>query len=369
MKIALVVTGGLHPSGSEQIIPALLAFVMRLAEHHNVHAFALRHLSTPQRYTLGRATIHDLGRPPGRFRQWRALTTALVESGPFDVVHGYWGDPSGLLAAIAGKQLHVPSVVSCVSGEFVALPDIAYGLQRTVRGRAFMSATCRLATVVHVISDYMRALATQHGVDAVCIPLGIDTQRFAAGGGKRGGPPWRLLQVASMNRVKDQSTLLRTLARLRQTSDVCLDIVGEDTLDGHLQREASALGIADAVTFRGFLPQHDVAALYRDADVYVQSSRHEAGGIAVLEAAAAGLPIVGTRVGYVSDWDDTAAIGVTPGSSDDLAAAILSVLNDAQRRNALAAAARARARQYDVVDTTRRMGDLYAALAASKAAQ
>ena len=63
MRLAMVVTGGLHPSGREQVVPSLLALLARLARRHEVHAFALRHLARPQTYDLHGFTVHDLGRP------------------------------------------------------------------------------------------------------------------------------------------------------------------------------------------------------------------------------------------------------------------------------------------------------------------
>src|SRR6478672_10889644 len=100
MKIALVLTGGLHPSGREQIIPAWLWLVERLASHHEVHAFTLRHLPQPMTYQLAGATVHDLGRPQGHWAQWKALSAAMGAHAPFDVIHGYWADPAGVLAAL-----------------------------------------------------------------------------------------------------------------------------------------------------------------------------------------------------------------------------------------------------------------------------
>ena len=63
MKIAIVVPGGLHPSGQEQVVPSWLALFERLARSHEIHAFALKHLAEAQTYSLLGFTVHDLGRP------------------------------------------------------------------------------------------------------------------------------------------------------------------------------------------------------------------------------------------------------------------------------------------------------------------
>ncbi len=193
-----------------------------------------------------------------------------------------------------------------------------------------MSLACRLATCVHVTTDYMAAAARAQGCDPVMVPLGIDVPPAIVD--RPPGPPWRLLQVASLSPVKDQTTLLRAVARVRQHADVRLDLVGEDTLGGRVQKEAAGLGLNDAVTFHGFVRNADLRRFHEAAHLYVQSSLHEASGIAVLEAAAAGVPIVGTRVGFVHDWAPQAACAVAPGDHESLADAILRLVQHGDER-------------------------------------
>ncbi len=92
MKIAIVVPGGLHPSGQEQVVPSWLALFERLAKSHQIHAFALKHLEKPQSYSLRGFTVHDLGRPsaplgltrlgPGAGPGARARSARSVRSDP-----------------------------------------------------------------------------------------------------------------------------------------------------------------------------------------------------------------------------------------------------------------------------------------------
>ena len=343
MRIALVVTGGVDESGRERIIPALLSLIERLARRHAVHVYALRHLAEPRTYALVGALVHDLGRPEGIRAQFRRLSAALSRDGPFDVVHGYWALPAGLVAAMAGRRFRIPSIVTFDSGEFISLPEIGYGNQLTFRHRRAVAATLSLATRSTVCSHYQERLALAHGASPQVVPIGVDRRLFHPPADRRSsGPPWRLLHVASLNLVKDQPTLIEALRQLADRgAAVHLDIVGEDTLDGSTQALARRAGVDHLVTFHGFLPTDVLVPLYQRAHLLVVSSRHEAANVAVMEAAACGVPAAGTRVGHVADWAPDRAVAVPPGNGSALAEAIADLLADGDLRDRIAAAARA----------------------------
>lgn len=354
MKIAMVVPGGLHPSGREQVVPSWLGLFERLAWSHEIHVFALKHLAEAQTYPLLGFTVHDLGRPsslPGltRWAQERALGRALEQCGPFDLIHGFYADPAGQLAGRAGRRLRIPSVVTCDSGEFVSIPAIKYGSQQTRRGRRAVLEACTLATKVHVCTGFMSALAATAGVTPIVIPLTSVTSRAAFKRPDTGdGPePFRIVQVASLSRIKNQKLLIDAFRMVREKVDAHLDLVGEDTLHGELQTHATQIGVDTHVTFHGFQPQERVHEILSHADLYVQSSLHEAAGVSVLEAAAAGVPALGTPAGYVADWSPTKALAVgdaTPGSFAD---AILTLHADPDRRRSMAALAQTFAIAHD----------------------
>jgi glycosyltransferase involved in cell wall biosynthesis len=370
MKIAIVVTGGLHPSGTEQIVPSWLAVFERLAQAHELHAFSLRHLPEPQTYRLRGFTVHDLGRPSASFgftrrAQEQALARALHAHGPFDLIHGFWADPAGQLAARAGRRLKIPSVVTCDSGEFVSLPAIKYGSQRTWRGRRAVKEACALASRVHVCSRFMSALAAARDIKSTIIPLTSVTSRAATlkpPSRRAADAPFRLVQVASLSLVKNQRLLLDTLRIVRETIDARLDLVGEDTLGGSLQQHAASIGVEPHVTFHGFLPQERVLEVLAASDLYVQSSLHEAAGVSVLEAAASGVPTVGTLAGYVADWAPLKAMAVGDAIPESLADAILTLHADSDRRRSMAAAARTLAIAQDATWAAGRFDELYRTL-------
>jgi glycosyltransferase involved in cell wall biosynthesis len=363
VRIALVVTGGFDRSGREHVIPTLLSLVERLARRHDVVVYVLRYHEHASTYALLGATVRDLGRPPGVVRQYARLVEAIRRDGPCDVIHGYWALPSGLVAAAAGRRLGVPSLVTCDSGEFVALPDIGYGSQVRLRQRAAVAATAWLATAITVCSDYQASLAQSHDVSVKVIPLGVDPAVFLPAH-RLEGPPWRLLHVASLNPVKDHGTLLHAFQGLvARKVDAHLDIVGEDTMSGAIHDLVERLGISNHVTFLGFRPTDALISIYQRSHLFVLSSRHEAAGAVVLEAAACGVPVVGTAVGYVADWAPNRAVAVSPQNADALSQAIEALLLDRHQRERLSVAAREWVLAHDADWTALEIERLYAKLA------
>jgi glycosyltransferase involved in cell wall biosynthesis len=359
MRVALVVTGGVDESGRDRVIPLLLAFVERLAARHELFVYVLRYHDQPRTYRLLGATVRDLGSPAGIRGQYTALVRALRKDGPFDVVHGYWALPGGLTAALAGRRLGVPSVVTLASGELVWIPDIGYGLQGRLRQRLAVAATLRMAGRVTVTTRYMRDLARRRGVDPPVIPFGIDTSAFTPGAPMPDAPA-RLLHVARLSPVKDQGTLLAAFrSALKRLPGLHLEIVGEDSLAGAVQAQAASLGVASHVTFHGLLASPDLVPLYRRANLVVMSSLHEACGAVALEAASCGVPAVGTAVGHLADWAPDRAFVVPPRHPELLAEAIVAAVRDPARRAAVAHAARAWTLQHDAAWTVEQFDRLY----------
>jgi len=304
--------------------------------------YVLRYHDAPCTYPLLGATVRDLGSPRGILRQLTAIRRVLKRDGPFDVLHGYWALPAGLIAALAGREVGTPTVVTLDSGEWVSIPDIGYGLQQRMRQRLGVATAVRLAQRVTVCSRYMERLGQSHKTTAEVVPLGVDSALFTPpAAGRREGPPWRLIHVASLNPVKDQRTLLDAFRRVAADHpDVHLDIVGEDTIGGSLESIAHDYALDSHVTFHGFLPADALVPLYHRSHLAVLSSRHEAAGVVVLEAAACGVPTVGSRVGYIADWTPDRAVGVPVNDPRALADAIAALISDPPRRQQLARAAR-----------------------------
>jgi glycosyltransferase involved in cell wall biosynthesis len=246
------------------------------------------------------------------------------------------------------------------------MPQIGFGGFQTWKGRLREACVLRAASAITAASaptiDRLRAL----GLKAQRIPLGVDLNRWPPRHplGRRRDRPAQLIHVASLNRVKDQSTLLRALAALEHAGvHFDMHIVGEDTLHGTIHRLSRDLGIAPRIQFHGFLTQRQLRPLIETADLLLMTSRHETGPVVLLEAAIAGVPTVGTAVGHLIEWAPDAAMTVPIGDFATLAVAIRRLLDDDGLRLSIARAALARATREDADFTAQCFRELYQSVA------
>ena len=317
MRIGLI-TPGFSADESDWCIPALLDLVRELSARHDLHVLTLRYPHQRRTYQVYGATVHALGgatagglhRLPLLARGLAAIRQAHHQA-PFDVLHGLWADEPGFLAVSAGRLLGVPAVVSLLGGELVALPEIGYGGQLSRSNRWLTGQALRHAHAVTTGSELLREIA------APCVgrgrlavqPLGVDTHLFSPAQPDRVpkgvitlAGEFKLLHVASLVPIKDQVTLLRSVALVaKQHPGVHLHVLGDGPLRVLLDTEAQALNLSEHVTFHGNVPHERLSDFYRAADLFVLSSRYESQSLVVLEAAACGCPATGTAVGILPE--------------------------------------------------------------------
>jgi glycosyltransferase involved in cell wall biosynthesis len=357
MKLALVLQGGVDRGAHERVIPAVLWLLERLAQRHTVQVFTLSQEPAPDTWPLLGAQVHNVGTDRGMLRRFLRAFGAEHRAAPFDVIHALFGW-TGCYGAAAAWRYRVPMLFHAGGGEFVDAPDIGYGMQCTMRGRCAMQLTAAAAKRVTVPTPQMQRLAAARGVAATCVPLGVALDRWPARPPRARdvGRRVRLLHVADLRPVKDQAMLLRAAAELRRRGvDFDLHVAGCDTLGGAVQQSALAHELGDRVHWHGVVNRAALRAMMEDADLLLVTSRHEAGPIVALEAAVAGVPVVGTAVGHVDDWAPDAAVAVPVGD----ASALANLLNDDACRVAIAHAAQRRAQACDADATAEALESLY----------
>ncbi|MFZ0384997.1 MAG: glycosyltransferase family 4 protein [Solirubrobacteraceae bacterium] len=259
----------------------------------------------------------------------RALRRMRVEF-PFDLVHAHYAVPAGDAVRRAAPDL--PLVVSVHGGDVLG----AHAEAPTV------SATFAHARLVLANSAGTARRCYDRGArDVQVVHLGADPPAAPA------PPPATptLVTVANLIERKRIADVIRAVALLTgEWPELRHVIVGDGSERGALEALATALGVADRVTFLGRLAPEDAVASGRRASLFVLPSTDEAFGVAYVEAMAAGVPAIGCR-GEDGPEEIAAAGGgitlVAPRDPPALASAVNALLSD----SALLGRLRARARE------------------------
>ena len=172
----------------------------------------------------------------------------------------------------------------------------------------------------------------------------------------------RLIFVGRLAAVKGLRVLIEAFAQARQTRpDLHLTLVGDGDDRAMLERLAAPLG--DAVHFAGYLSQEAVAAALAEADAFVLPSFAEGLPVVLMEALAAGRPVIATQVAGVSELVEDGVTGfiVPPGDSETLADRIGRLADDPDLRARMGRAGRETVRAaFDARQEARRIGALFA---------
>lgn len=192
-------------------------------------------------------------------------------------------------------------------------------------------------------------LKAVYGREAVVIPHGVD---FATPGvaaiaaiRRRYDIPRDatiLLTVNQLHPRKRIDLFMQALAAMRRIDPVAVGlIVGRGVDESRLRAEAARLGIAGDIRFAGFVPDADLPAVYRAADIYIHTGRDETFGLSVLEAVWSGVPVVAVDEGGPRDILGGGTLGwLVPADADAIAAAVRDISGD--RPSATERAERAR---------------------------
>lgn len=299
-------------------------------------------------------------RPGGTPIVWpRGLERALAAAAPNCVISWEYGPTS--LRALRWCRRHGRSFVvfsECTPQTDALLPAAQLRLHRWL---------ARRADGVIVASSHGRARLRAFGVRDDQIHVGLqaaDLAPFRAGGhDKDVRTPVTVLTVGRLVPVKNLGVLLEAYAHAGLTSvEASLEIVGTGFLEAELEQHARRLGVP--ARFRGHLPPSALPEAYAAADIYALVSTYEPFGVVVREAAAAGLPIVCSRVaGAAGDVaiDGRNALLVDPDSVEQVAAALRRLVDDQPLRERMAAESRA----IDAASEGRDLAAFEAAIAAA----
>jgi len=262
-----------------------------------------------------------------------------------DAVVAFFGIPSGPSAWITHALHKTPYVVSLRGGDVPGFQP--YDLARMHRLTGWLIRLLwRRAGAVVPNSQGLAALARafEPKLGYPIIPNGADTDLFSPRTGERAPGPVRLFFHGRVVFQKGLDMLLAALGQIAPDIAWELHIAGDGPQRPELEAQATKLGIADRVVFRGWMRRPELSRVLRDMDLYVFPSRDEGMPNAVLEAMASGLPVVATRIAGSEELvvPEVTGLLAAPESATELAQAISRLVGDAQTREAMGRAARQR---------------------------
>jgi len=295
----------------------------------------------------------------------------------FDVLHShYW--LSGRAALPAARETGAAHVLSLHTVAVVKNARLATGdtPEPQLRLDAERMLSCRSDAVVASTRSERDAIVAAYGArpSAVeVIPPGVDTGVFRPCAERIGDSPASVLVVGRIQPLKGQDLAIRALGLLPRGIRPRLIIAGEVSGAGNeryraeLDRLIDARGLRGDVEFVGALPRPELARLIARSTLVIVPSHSETYGLATLEAAACGVPVVAAAAPGLVDSVRAGASGVlVPGRDERVwAAAIERLLRDPSRRAVMAQASLALARAHTWRATAARLASLYERVRAS----
>jgi glycosyltransferase involved in cell wall biosynthesis len=299
-------------------------------DHMRATGLDVRTLEIPRRIS----PIQDV-------RRLIELRSLISESRP-TLVHTHLSK-AGIIGRLAAWRTRVPSVHTVYDYAFVDSSGMYKWAYREVERFA-----ARLSRCLIFISDHERQISEREGIGAparmVTMGFGVDLERFDPRRvtpreldqvRRRYGVPSGRRVIGTVARLvprKQVDKLISAFAHLRHSRlDLHLLVVGGGPLQEGLEKLAVAEGVANSITFTGFIDEEaDVPALYASMDVFCLLSRREGYGMAVAEAGAMGKPVVALDISPVNDVVIDGQTGLLTAAADEetVAAALARLLDD-----------------------------------------
>lgn len=280
-----------------------------------------------------------------------------------DILHSLGNTGPLFLPSNILQVLSLMDVMFLQSGEFVPKPVTVY--QRIGRWyRMIVSPRCsRNAVAVITISEFSKRDINQFipGLDPsrltvthlACDPsftdLGLAATMDSQSPQDFGAEAPFILCLGADDPRKNTPRMI--LAYLNLIRDNCvaenLVVAGYKNWEGSLAyKEVLKAGAADRVKFLPFVPIPELVSLYRRATLFAYPSLYEGFGIPILEAFNTGCPVVASGVTSIPEVGGDAVLYVNPENVDELAAAMLRLINDPPLRKSMSIQGRSRARQF-----------------------
>jgi glycosyltransferase involved in cell wall biosynthesis len=299
--------------------------------------------------------------------RWIVGLRRLCRAERFDVVHSH--SPITTI----GARIALRSLPRRVRPRLVTTEHNVWDSHATATRRAD-AATARGDEIHLAVSEAVRdSMPERLRAKTRVIQYGVDVEavQAAAPGREAGrralgvGPDEVLIgTVANLRATKGYPDLLVAAAKVLangspNASDVRFVALGQGPMEQELREQAARLGLGDRFRFLGYRP--DAVEVMAAFDIFCLPSLHEGLPVALMEALVLGIPVVATDVGGTGEivTDGRDAVLVPPGDPERLAAALIALVGDPERRRRIGAAGRTRGEDLDVGRAIREVEAVY----------
>ncbi|NOH02968.1 MAG: glycosyltransferase family 4 protein [Chloroflexi bacterium] len=269
-------------------------------------------------------------------------------------VHAHYATHPALLAWIVHKLTGISYSITVHSHDIY---DCHAMLGAKLRSASF------IATISNYNIDYMANLLGEW-VREKChiVRCGIDPLKFNPARNGR-GKIFRILQIGTLHWKKDQVTLIKAIARLRDLGvPFQLIIIGEGEERPKIEAEIGRSNLGGLVVLAGAKTQGEVPQLLQQADCYIQSSVSEGIPVAIMEALACELPVVATRITGIPELvlHEKTGLLVEPGNIHEMADALQSIYLNPEKAGSMAKNGREWVlKEFTLEGNTRKLASLF----------
>jgi glycosyltransferase involved in cell wall biosynthesis len=272
-------------------------------------------------------------------------TYSLARASRPAVIHAHWFVPQGMVAALVGSLLGIPVVVTALGGDVSGLRGWLWSTIRKV-----VASKSKAITVVSTdLKNQLSGVVSAAGEPPAVMPMGVDTDRLRDGSDGAIPADKTILFVGRLAEKKGLQYLIRAFPQvLSRHPDARLLVVGDGPLRAEMEALARHLDLAGHVRFVGGQSPEELRRSYLSSRLFVvpsvvaRSGDTEGLPVALLEAMAAGRPVVATSVGGIPEIVIPSRTGllVEPGSPTALAAAVNELLDSPAKADRMGKVAR-----------------------------
>lgn len=352
-----------HHVGAEQQAERAATFVVQ-SRARNPAALLKAHtrmLKTPARW-FGAAKLAWSTSPKGlKNRLWQLFY--FLQAGVLadhmlrhDVrhLHNHFGNSSCSVAMLAAQMAGLPFSYTA-HGPMEFFEPHHWRLDAKIARAAFVAAISHFAR-----AQCMLFSDAAHWDRIKIVHCGVDPARYDSTGQGTGK---HLVFVGRLAGIKGVPLLIDAVARLHvKHPELHLTLVGDGPEKASLEAHVAQLGLTDRITFTGYLGQQEVADLLKTADMLVLPSFAEGVPVVLMEAMAARLPVIASRVAGVQELVEDGVSGhvLPPGDVDTLTSTIDRLLRNPEQRAKMGAAGRAKVEaEFDVAWEAAWLGTLF----------